>query len=369
MRFFFLLFIFVLINTQCATLRNATLLNQGDKVRIYSIRANEYLEGVNPIAITTTQKFPELNEEQLLIIFENLFFHDSNYFSGHPRPVFYKDDLKYLIPRIKKSMYKISPGKSILVVYKRLPDGNLVQTTLRTTFLFWYDKHGINIALGEVRKIILSEDLIKQYKKWGDIDSIDASDLSLTVSLDVKKPFTHKELENRSRDFWVYLNIADIDTLLKNRETPQILKELEDDGTSFTENNSEKSTSKDKKNVIIKNKELNENELKNLPPETEEVKLGNENKDTDTSSLENDEEKKPVNDLDKDKDFKFNFKINSKSNNQEKEKKEKDEVPKGKVLIKTKTSKVLKSSKKNNKGNGAPASKNETTTPAPPTPN
>ena len=337
-----------LIIINCATLRNATLLNQGDKIRIYAIDATEYVKGVEKNILQSTKKIPSLTDEQLNVLFESLFFHDNNFFSGDPRPVLYKDDLIYVVPRIKKSITKVKPGQSMLIVYKRLSDGNLVRTTLRTTILFWYDKNGYNIALGESRKILLSEDLYTQYKKWGDIDRINAKDIYKSISLDVKKPFTHKEIENRSHDFWVYLNKTGIDYLVNNHERPKILTDLEEDGSTSNFIDSNIETSKEeliKAKPKAKEKELDRKELLDLIPDEEELKLGNEKELIENQKgnvkTENSEYKKDTDSTSKrkskniyDDDFKFNFKVDGKSNTKIKNNENLENKDKKKFLIK-----------------------------------
>ena len=353
----------ILIIINCATLRNATLLNQGDKIRIYAIDATEYVKGVEKNILQSTKKIPSLTDEQLNILFESLFFHDNNFFSGDPRPVLYKDDLIYVVPRIKKSITKVKPGQSMLIVYKRLSDGNLVRTTLRTTILFWYDKNGYNIALGESRKILLSEDLYTQYKKWGDIDRINAKDIYKSISLDVKKPFTHKEIENRSHDFWVYLNKTGIDYLVNNHERPKILTDLDEDGSSSNFIDSSIETSKEeliKAKPKAKEKELDRKELLDLIPDEEELKLSNENEKEINENqkgnvkTENSEYKKDIDSTSKIKskniyndDFKFNFKVDGKSNTKIKNDENLESKDKKKFLIKPDKSSKNKSNTEN----------------------
>ena len=209
----------------CKSWSGLELINTGYKVRIYSIDSESYPSGENAELLPKAQAFPKLNLKQMKAILSSLRFYNYSVFSEEERDVFYESDVNYLAPRILRAIEQIKSKQRLVVIYKNLPPGNLVRTSLRSTMLFWYDKQGFNIFLGEIRRPLLSENLVYQYPDWEKRGAVKINNSQDGIQLIAKYPYKRKQLNKLDQDSWLLLSHSNINSLMPKTEKKTESKE------------------------------------------------------------------------------------------------------------------------------------------------
>ena len=224
----FCIFIFLLFGISCKSWGGLQLLDKGSKVRIYAVRAENYLTGKNSDLLPKAKAFPILNIEQMKALLSNLSFYNYNAFSSKPYDVFHEEDVNYLAPRILRAMKRTKSGKGLAIVYKDALSSNLVRTTFRSTMLLWNDKQGLNIFLGEIQKPLLSEGLIYQYPGWNKTEVLDIDKPQEGIRLVTSHPYSRKQLNQLEQNTWLLLSPSNINSFLPKRKEKK--KEAEAEG-------------------------------------------------------------------------------------------------------------------------------------------
>lgn len=202
-----------LLGGGCKSLGDAHLVNRDYKVRIYAVDSENYPSEENSDLLPPLKIFPKLNLKQMKAVLSNLRFYNYNVFSDKAREVFYQDDVDYLAPRILRARNRMKKKQGFIIVYKNFPVGNLVRTSLRTTMLLWNDKQGVNIFIEEVRKPLISEDLVYQYSDWDKIEAIDIKNPRYGINLVAAPPYLRKDLDQLSHSTWLVLPLSALPSL------------------------------------------------------------------------------------------------------------------------------------------------------------
>ena len=241
--------IFLVVISSCKSWGDVTVLKQDSKLHLYGVDADDYLSNHNNIS--PIKKFPKLSVKELRTLLKELRFSNFNIFSSRRSRVFYKKDLDYLVPRILQSIARIQDNDRMIVIYKTIPDGNLMYTSLRTTMVLWYDQEGFNLIIGEVRKPLLSEKFISHYEDWHETDPIDVYGDNNEINLVLKAPFYAKQLEFLQHNTWAVITLADLQSLIESELKSNVEAELEEKqtGEDFTKSDVD---NKNNEEAIIK---------------------------------------------------------------------------------------------------------------------
>ena len=187
-------------------------------MRIYAVDGEDYPKGENSELLPPLRAFPKLSLKQMKALLSNLRFYNYNVFSDEARDVFYESDVDYLAPRILQAKSQMKAKQRLIVIYKNVPSGNLVRTSLRSTMLLWNDKQGLNILIGEVRKPLLSEGLVYQYPDWDNADPIDINNPREGISVIAESPYRRKQLNKLGHSTWLVLPLSDLNLLLPKKK-------------------------------------------------------------------------------------------------------------------------------------------------------
>ncbi len=203
-------------------MENLRPLGGGYRDRFYAVPQEDYLiveeenlEDEDTEFFSKPKPLPNLTKEKWMAILGNLQVRNYDLFSARIQPVFYKEELSYLLSRLVQATKRVKAGERLVVVYKSTLHGNLARTTLRNSFVLWNDKNGLNILINEVRRPLISEDLVHQYPSWHLIKQVSVENPLQNLSLNISQPYYKKSLGDREYESWICIALKDIGRLPK----------------------------------------------------------------------------------------------------------------------------------------------------------
>ena len=247
-----------LVGAACKSWGDIELVGTDYKVRIYAVDGADYpSSGKNSELLLPLKAFPKLSLKQMKALLSNLRFYNYNVFSNKARDVFYESDVDYLAPRLLRALKQLEQIKSkqrLIVIYKNVPPGNLVRTSLRSTMVFWHDKQGLNILIGEIRKPLLSENLVYPYSDWDEAEPIDINEPIEGISLVASPPYQRKQLGKLEHNTWLLLPVSALNSLLPKKKKAKTNKELELEKKQETDTAKDEADAESKANSKAKSK-------------------------------------------------------------------------------------------------------------------
>ena len=202
----------------CSSWGGLKLINKSHRLIMYTVNEVDYPPSKLRDDLPSTLPFPSMSSTQAQALLINLRYYNENFATRENTPVFWASDVQYIAPRLQRSISRVQAGERLVLVYKSRPPGNLVRTSLRHTLVLWHDAIGINVLVGEIRRPLVSKNIVSEYTGWQKIDDIDMDQLHNRISLTVHKPYHIKNVNGIDYDSWAFVAVQNINGLIYNME-------------------------------------------------------------------------------------------------------------------------------------------------------